>query len=50
MLNVKGKLAMATLPASYEVNVDELKNQLGIDAVKLAHKKEFMNMFYACFP
>jgi Ala-tRNA(Pro) deacylase len=48
MLNVKGKLAMAVLPASYKVNVDELKNQLGIDAVRLAHEKEFMNMFPDC--
>ncbi|MCL6494486.1 MAG: YbaK/EbsC family protein [Ignavibacterium sp.] len=48
ILNVKGKLAMAVLPASYKVNVDELKNQLGIDAVRLAHEKEFMNMFPDC--
>lgn len=48
MLNVKGKLVMAVLPASYKVNVDELKNQLGIDAVRLAHEKEFMNMFPDC--
>lgn len=48
MLNVKGKLAMAVLPASFKVSVDELKNQLGIDAVRLAHEKEFMNIFPDC--
>lgn len=48
MINVKGKLAMAVLPASYKVNVDELKEQLGTDSVKLAHEKEFMNLFPDC--
>ncbi|GIV46117.1 MAG: deacylase [Ignavibacterium sp.] len=48
MINVKGKLAMAVLPASYKVNVEELKEQLGTDAVKLAHEKEFMNLFPDC--
>lgn len=48
MLNVKGKLAMAVLPASYKVNVEEFKTQLGIDAVRLAHEKEFMNLFPDC--
>lgn len=48
MINVKGKLAMAVLPASYKINVDELKEQLGTDAVKLAHEKEFMNLFPDC--
>jgi|UniRef100_A0A7V2ZHA0 Ala-tRNA(Pro) deacylase len=48
MINVKGKLVMAVLPASYKVNVDELKEQLGTDSVKLAHEKEFMNIFPDC--
>ncbi|MFN3872761.1 MAG: aminoacyl-tRNA deacylase [Ignavibacterium sp.] len=48
MINVKGKLAMAVLPASFKVNVEELKEQLGTDAVKLAHEKEFMNLFPDC--
>lgn len=48
IINIKGKLAMAVLPASYKVNVDELKEQLGTDSVKLAHEKEFMNLFPDC--
>lgn len=48
MINTKGKLAMAVLPGSYKINFDELKQALGTDAVRLAHEKEFLNLFPDC--
>lgn len=48
MINVKGKLAMAVLPGSYKINFDELKQALDTDAVRLAHEKEFLNLFPDC--
>lgn len=48
MINVKGKIAMAVLPGSYKINFDELKQALGTDSVRLAHEKEFLNMFPDC--
>jgi Ala-tRNA(Pro) deacylase len=48
MINVKGKLAMAVLPASYKIDFGELKQALGFDAVRLAHEKEFINLFPDC--
>lgn len=48
MINIKGKLAMAVLPASNKINFPELKGSLGIDSVKLAHENEFLNMFPDC--
>jgi len=48
MINVKGKLAMAVLPASYKIDFDQLKQALGTDTVRLAHEKEFLNLFPDC--
>ncbi len=48
MINIKGKLAMAVLPASDKINFSELKESLGVDPVKLAHEKEFLNLFPDC--
>ncbi len=48
MIIVKGKLAMAVLPASYKIDFDQLKQALGTDTVRLAHEKEFLNLFPDC--
>lgn len=48
MINLKGKLAMAVLPASYKIDFDHLKQALGTDTVRLAHEKEFLNLFPDC--
>lgn len=48
MINVKGKLAMAVLPGSYKIDFDLLKQALGTDKVRLAHEKEFLNLFPDC--
>lgn len=48
MINVRGKLAMAVLPASYKIDFDQLKQALGTNTVRLAHEKEFLNLFPDC--
>lgn len=48
MINVKGKLSMAVLPASYKIDFDQLKKAIGCDSVRLAHEKEFLNLFPDC--
>lgn len=48
MINIKGKLAMAVLPASYKIDFDQLKQALGTDKIRLAHEKEFLNLFPDC--
>ncbi|HSL89749.1 MAG TPA: YbaK/EbsC family protein [Ignavibacteriaceae bacterium] len=48
MINVKGKLSMAVLPASYKIDFDRLKKAIGCDSVRLAHEKEFLNLFPDC--
>lgn len=48
LINVKGKLAMAVLPASYKIDFDQLKLALSTDTIRLAHEKEFLNLFPDC--
>jgi len=48
MINVKGKLSMSVLPASYKIDFDQLKKAIGCDSVRLAHEKEFLNLFPDC--
>lgn len=48
MINIKGKLAMAVLPASYKIDFDQLKQALGTEKIRLAHEKEFLNLFPDC--
>lgn len=48
MINVKGKLAMAVLPASYKIDFDQLKKAINCDSVRLAYEKEFLNLFPDC--
>ncbi|MCJ7555270.1 MAG: YbaK/EbsC family protein [Ignavibacteriaceae bacterium] len=48
IVNVKGKLAMAVLPASNKIDFDQLKEALGTDAIRISHEKEFLNLFPDC--
>jgi Ala-tRNA(Pro) deacylase len=48
MVIVDGEMGMAVLPASYLVNLDLIKKQLGAKEVKLATEKEFKDRFPDC--
>lgn len=48
IIKIKGKMAMAVLPASYKINFHELKDALGEDDVRLAYEQEFLNKFSDC--
>ena len=48
MVIVDGEMGMAVLPASYLVNLDLVKKQLGAKEVKLATEKEFKDRFPDC--
>jgi Ala-tRNA(Pro) deacylase len=45
MIEVDGKMAMAVLPASDQIEFDELKLALGTANVTLLHEKEFKDRF-----
>ncbi len=48
IIKIKGRMAMAVLPASYKINFRELKDALGEDDVRLAYEQEFLNKFPDC--
>jgi len=48
MVEIDGRMAMAVLPASYRVDLHELKEAVGAEQVKLACEKEFADMFPGC--
>ena len=48
MVKIDGKMAMAVLPASYQVDFESLKRSLGATRVELAREQEFKNMFPDC--
>jgi Ala-tRNA(Pro) deacylase len=48
MIKVKGRLAMAVLPASYKIDLDLLKKVVGSNDIELANEKEFKDLFPAC--
>ena len=48
MIKIDGKLCMAVLPASYQINFEELKAALGKDSARLAYEQEFLNKFPDC--
>ena len=48
MVEIDGRIAMAVLPASYRVDLHELKEATGAEQVKLACEKEFADMFPGC--
>jgi len=48
MVKLDGKLAMAVLPASYQVDFERLKKVSGAQEAMLATEKEFKDLFSAC--
>ncbi len=48
MIVVNGKMAMAVLPASYQIDFDVLKELLGTKNVTLASEFDFKNLFPDC--
>ncbi len=48
MVKVDGKMAMAVLPASFQVNLDLLKDVAGAARVELATEGEFKGLFGRC--
>ena len=48
MINIDGKMAMAVLPASYQIDFDNLKEIFGTRNVSLASETEFMYRFPDC--
>ena len=48
MVRIDGKMAMAVLPASYNVDFDLFKKVAGTSKVELATEKEFKDMFPGC--
>ncbi len=50
MLDIDGKMAMAVLPASYQVNFDQLKEALNAGSISLSHENDFKDRFPDCEP
>jgi len=48
MVKLDGRLAMAVLPASYQVNFERLQNAAGVSQAELASEREFRDLFPAC--
>lgn len=48
IINVDGKTAMAVLPASSQVDFDQLRRAIGAETVELAHEQEFKYRFPDC--
>lgn len=48
MVKVDGRMAMAVLPASYQVDFDKMKDATGADMVELASEMEFKDLFPGC--
>ncbi|MCI0400357.1 MAG: YbaK/EbsC family protein [Gammaproteobacteria bacterium] len=48
IVKLDGKLAMAVLPASYRVNLGQLKKATGAKTVELASEQEFTDLFPEC--
>jgi len=48
MIKLDGKMAMAVLPASHQVDFEQLKRVSGVQEVTLATEKEFEDLFRDC--
>lgn len=48
IIKIKGKMAMAVLPANFHVDFQLLKEITGIEDVSLAHESEFKTLFEDC--
>ena len=50
LLKQNGKLVMVVLPASYHVNLEMLKKEIGTEKLRLAYEQEFIDKFPDCEP
>ena len=48
MVKIDGEMAMAVLPAPYQIDMHLLKKSIGADSVELAEEYEFAGMFPDC--
>ncbi len=48
MVKIDGKIAMAVLPASRQVDFDYLKKEIGVPRVELAREDDFKDLFPEC--
>lgn len=48
VIKIDGKIAMAVLPASYQLDLDELKRATAAKDVRLATESEFKDVFKDC--
>jgi len=48
MIKLDGKMAMAVLPASYQVDFDLMKEAVGAKKIELATETEFKDLFPEC--
>jgi Ala-tRNA(Pro) deacylase len=48
MIQLDGKMSMVVIPASYRVDLDQLKKVSGAKKVKLASEDDFKNLFPDC--
>lgn len=48
MVKIDGEMAMAVLPASYQVDLDLMREAVGADTVELATEAEFQGLFPGC--
>ncbi len=48
MVKIDGKMAMAVLPASRQVDFDYLKKEIGVPGIELAREDDFKDMFPEC--
>ena len=48
VLKVDGKLVFAVLPATYKVDLEMLKEELGAEQIRLAYEQEFMDKCPGC--
>lgn len=48
IVKMDGKMAMAVLPASHQIDFDDLRRETGSSKVELAKEEEFENLFPGC--
>ncbi len=48
MVKIDGKMAMAVVPASHQIDFDRLREVAGAESVELASEDEFKDYFPAC--
>jgi len=48
MVKVDGKMTMAVLPASYHINLNQLREAMKVKKIELANESEFRDLFPHC--